>query len=142
MARTKQCKCATNSTAAHIRFVADLDHHVPVKEGSVAAGAATDDDSASACDSVPPNEFSLSTSRNMDKSSLSFSSDNEGPSLPLGAERSMSSGRLRISECAHRWSVFQSPAPGMRNKIEIRERQRSMGGEGTHSFLACSSTQV
>jgi hypothetical protein len=52
MASTKQCKCATKSTAAHIRFVADLDHHVPVKEGSAAARAAADDNSASACNSV------------------------------------------------------------------------------------------
>jgi hypothetical protein len=122
LASTKQCKCATNTTAPHIRFVVDLDHLVPIKEGSAATGAAADDDSASAWDSVPPNEFSLSTSRNMEKSSSSFSSDSEGPLPPLGAERLRSSGRLRISECAHRWPVFQSPAPRTRNKIEIRER--------------------
>jgi hypothetical protein len=56
LASTKQCKCATNTTAPHIRFVVDLDHLVPIKEGSAATGAAADDDSASAWDSVPPNE--------------------------------------------------------------------------------------
>jgi hypothetical protein len=100
MASTKQCKCETNSTAAHIRFVVDLDHHVPIKEGSAVAGAAADDDSASACYSVLPNEFSLSTSRNMEKSSSSYSSDSEGPSLPLGAEMSRRLGGLG-SQSAH-----------------------------------------